>query len=93
MTKFTIENKQFDEIKNEIQNALQQIGIDYGYDYDVITKTCSDMSIIDALYFMYNTNEHRIDTTDMYKFLTALNDYEQNGVVENFETYNVYDNE
>lgn len=88
MTKFTIENKQFDEIKNEIQNALQQLGIDYGYDYDVITMTCTDMHIIETLFYCYNVNEHQIATTNMYEFLKQLNDYEMNGVVENFETYN-----
>ena len=88
MTKFTIESKQLTEMKNEIQNALQKIGIHFGYEYDVIEKTVNDMQIIDNLYFCYNVNEHNIHAKKMFNFLMQLNDYEQNGVVENFEKYN-----
>lgn len=84
MTKFKIEQKQFDEIRGEMQNAMFKIGEKCGYDYDVIEKTINDMSVIDALYEMYEINEHRINTDDFYKYLIKLNDYEMNGVVENF---------
>lgn len=88
MTKFTIESKQLTETKNEIQNAMQKIGEHFGYEYDVIEKTINDMSIIDNLYFCYNVNEHNIHAKNMFNYFMQLNDYEQNGVVENFEHYN-----